>query len=90
MRKGRNGHNGEVYHTLLAVALELTVVEEGAPTYIQAHAWVNLVKRLWALRHDDLQWLSPADVAMHPESLQATRTKTTGPGKLGRQARLAR
>eukprot|EP00969_Alexandrium_andersonii_P209704 9263291-Alexandrium_andersonii.AAC.1 len=63
--------------------MELLVMDEAAPQFVRAFAWVKFVKVWAALRSDDLQGLLPAELRLLPSGLEGMlgRTKTCGPGR---------
>ena len=64
-------------------ALESMVVDEDYPKYKRFIAWVRLIKVWAALRSNDTESITPANLKLSKLGLEGTleRTKTTGPGK---------
>ena len=68
---------------MVLVAMEVKVLDEGAPMAVRVTAWYRLVKVYGGLRWDDLQRLIPKHVEMKEVGLvgRMVRTKVSGPGR---------
>ena len=77
----------EMYTVAMAISLELTTVDTGAPIFQRALSWIVLCMLWGAMRCDDVQAILPHRSTLSNFGLRLVlgKTKTTGPDKMQKE-----
>ena len=77
----------EMYTIAMAISLELTTMDVGAPVFQRALAWIVLCMLWGAMRCDDVQAILPHRSSLSNYGLRLVlgKSKTTGPDKMQKE-----